>query len=63
VSIGPDANFIFNNVIVSPFMLRTFNANTLMNPKFAGKPQDGWAAGVTLVVLVDKMFGLSRAMF
>ena len=63
VSIGPDANFIFNNVIISPFMLRTFNANTLMNPKFAGKPQDGWAAGVTLVVLVDKMFGLSRAMF
>lgn len=63
VAIGPDANLIFKNVIVSPFALRTFNANTFMNPKFAGRPQNGWAVGATLVVLVDKVFGLAPAMF
>jgi len=62
-SIGPDANFIFKNVIVSPFALRTFNANTFMNPKFAGRPQNGWGVGATLVVLIDKVFGLTPAMF
>jgi porin len=70
-AIGPDANFIFKNVIVSPFALYTFNANSFMNPNFSGLPvpnptgkiQNGWGVGATLVVLVDKVFGLGPAMF
>jgi porin len=63
IAIGPDANIIFKNVIVSPFALRTFNANSMMNPLFAGKIQNGWGVGATVVVLIDKVFGLGPAMF
>jgi porin len=71
VAIGPDANFIFKNVIVSPFLLYTFNANSFMNPNFSSLPtanpngtiHNGWGTGVTLVILVDKILGLSPAMF
>jgi porin len=76
VAIGPDANFVFKNVILSPFALYTFNANSYMNPSFGlapgayplpggttGKISNGWGVGATLVILVDKIFGLGSAMF
>jgi porin len=62
IGIGPDANIILPGpVVLCPYAVRTFNSNTFMNPWFAGKPQDGWAAGVVMVVLLDKASGLAPA--
>jgi porin len=60
--IGPDANIILPGpIVLCPYAVRSFNANTFMNPWFAGKPQNGWAAGIVMVFLLDKASGLAPA--
>lgn len=60
--IGPDANIILpKNVILCPYAVRSFGANSFMNPWYAGKPQNGWAAGIVMVFLLDKTSGLAPA--
>ena len=61
IGIGPDANFILSkSVILSPYMVHTFHANTMMAPTYGGKMQDGWTGGVLFVFLLDKMTGMAR---
>lgn len=60
--IGPDANIILpHNVVLCPYAVRAFGANSFMNPWYARKPQNGWAAGIVMVFVLDKMAGLSPA--
>jgi porin len=59
-AIGLDATIIATpSLIISPYVQRTFNTNTWLNPYYAGKPRDGLVAGVIATVLLDKMLGLS----
>jgi porin len=59
-AIGLDATIIATpNLIISPYVQRTFNTNTWLNPYYAGKPRDGVVAGVIATVVLDKMLGLS----
>ena len=61
IGIGPDANLILSkSVILSPYLVHTFHANTMMAPAYGGKMQDGWTGGVLFVFLLDKMTGLAR---
>ncbi|WP_244118695.1 carbohydrate porin [Burkholderia gladioli] len=55
-----DANIIVTpSVIVSPYIVRIFNANSWMMPFTTAKPNNGIAYGIIVTFLFDKMLGLS----
>ncbi|WP_244112793.1 carbohydrate porin [Burkholderia gladioli] len=55
-----DANIIVTpSVIVSPYIVRTFNANSWLMPFTTAKPSNGIAYGILTTFLFDKMLGLS----
>ncbi|WP_256218059.1 carbohydrate porin [Burkholderia contaminans] len=55
-----DANIIVTpSVIVSPYIVRTFNTNSWLMPYTTTKPRNGIAYGILATILFDKMLGLS----
>ncbi|MDF3118476.1 carbohydrate porin [Burkholderia cenocepacia] len=55
-----DANIIVTpTVIVSPYIVRTFNTNSEFTPFTTAKPNNGIAYGIIATFLFDKMLGLS----
>lgn len=55
-----DANIIVTpNVIVSPYITRTFHTNSWLMPFTAARPHNGIAYGILATFLFDKMLGLS----
>lgn len=55
-----DANILITpSVILSPYIVRTFNTNSWQMPYYTGKPSNGIAYGVIATFLFDKMLGLS----
>jgi porin len=59
-SLGIDANFILTrSIVLSPFVMRTWNTNTWGNPSYASTPKNGYAAGVLATVFLDKLLGFS----
>lgn len=55
-----DANIaVTRSIILSPYVMRTWNTNTWGNPAFAGTPKNGIATGVLATVFFDKMLGLT----
>jgi porin len=55
-----DANIIVTpSVIVSPYIVRTFNTNSWLMPFTTAKPSNGIAYGILATFLFDKMLGLS----
>ncbi|WP_244121128.1 carbohydrate porin [Burkholderia gladioli] len=55
-----DANIIVTpTVIVSPYIVRTFNTNSWFMPFTTAKPNNGMAYGIIATFLFDKMLGLS----
>lgn len=54
-----DANiFLGDSVIVSPFVARTFNSSSKLNPYYTDNPKDGIAAGIVIRVQFDQLLGL-----
>ncbi|NDL63273.1 hypothetical protein GRH90_11000 [Enterobacteriales bacterium SAP-6] len=59
-SLSLDANIMLTDgVILSGYVIRTFNANTWMNPYAWSAPRDGLAFGLFATLLIDDMLGLS----
>jgi porin len=55
-----DANIAATrSIILSPYVMRTWNTNTWGNPSYAGTPRNGVVAGVLATVFFDKMLGLT----
>lgn len=55
-----DANFVLaDNIILSPFVLRTWGASSWLNPYTGVNPQDGYAAGLLMHLKFDEMLGLN----
>lgn len=55
-----DANIaVTRSIVLSPYVMRTWNTNTWGNPAFAGTPKNGYVAGVLASVFFDKMLGLT----
>ncbi|WP_233806981.1 carbohydrate porin [Paraburkholderia sp. HP33-1] len=55
-----DANIaVTRSIVVSPYVMRSWNTNTWGNPLYAGTPRNGIAAGVLATVFFDKMLGLT----
>lgn len=55
-----DANIaVTRSIILSPYVMRTWNTNTWGNPAFTGTPKNGYVAGVLASVFFDKMLGLT----
>ena len=59
-AVSLDANFILtDSIVVSPFVLRTWGANSWLNPYTGVNPRDGYAAGLLFHVQFDEMLGLN----
>ena len=59
-AVSLDANFILtDSIVVSPFVLRTWGANSWLNPYTGVNPRDGYAAGMLFHVQFDEMLGLN----
>ncbi|WP_084688144.1 carbohydrate porin [Paraburkholderia oxyphila] len=55
-----DANIaLTRSVLLSPYVMRTWNTNTWGNPAYAGTPKNGYTVGVLAIVFFDKMLGLT----
>jgi porin len=55
-----DANIaLTRSIILSPYVMRTWNTNTWGNPAYAGTPKNGFVAGILASVFFDKMLGLT----
>lgn len=55
-----DANIaVTRSIILSPYVMRTWNTNTWGNPAFAGTPKNGYVAGILASIFFDKMLGLT----
>ncbi|MBP0595728.1 carbohydrate porin [Paraburkholderia sp. LEh10] len=55
-----DANIaVGRSIILSPYVMRTWNTNTWGNPVYAGTPKNGFVAGVLASIFFDKMLGLT----
>lgn len=54
-----DANIVLgDSIILSPFVARTFNASSKLNPYSSDSPKDGLAMGLVVRVQVDQLLGL-----
>ncbi len=55
-----DANIaLTRSIILSPYVMRTWNTNTWGNASYAGTPKNGFVAGVLASIFFDKMLGLT----
>ncbi|MBU9598395.1 carbohydrate porin [Burkholderia multivorans] len=55
-----DANVsLTRSVILSPYVMRTWNTSTWGNPVYAGTPKNGFVVGVLVSIFFDKMLGLT----
>ncbi|PRE45680.1 carbohydrate porin [Burkholderia multivorans] len=55
-----DANIaITRSIILSPYVMRTWNTSTWGNPTYTATPKNGFAAGIVAAVFFDKMLGLT----
>jgi porin len=55
-----DANIaLTRSIILSPYVMRTWNTNTWGNPTYAATPKNGIVAGIVASVFFDKMLGLT----
>ncbi|WP_124800579.1 carbohydrate porin [Paraburkholderia phosphatilytica] len=55
-----DANIaVTRSIVLSPYVMRTWNTNTWGNPAYAGTPKNGYVFGVLASVFFDKMLGLT----
>lgn len=55
-----DANIaLTRSIILSPYVMRTWNTNTWGNAAYAGTPRNGFVAGILASVFFDKMLGLT----
>ncbi|MFX7297302.1 hypothetical protein ABTI66_11985, partial [Acinetobacter baumannii] len=59
-AIALDANFILSDsLVVSPFIMRTFNSSSWMNPTTSTNPKSGIALGVALHIQLDTLLGFN----
>ena len=55
-----DANFILSKgVILSPFVMYSWDSNSMLNPFSAVNPESGVSFGATLHMKLDQILGLS----
>ncbi len=55
-----DANIaVTRSIILSPYVMRTWNTSTWGNPAYAATPKNGFVAGIVAAVFFDKMLGLT----
>lgn len=55
-----DANFVLtDSIVLSPFITRTFQGSSYVNPFSGENPRDGYAFGVLLHVQFDQLLGLN----
>lgn len=60
-ALSADANFILGKgIIFSPYLMYSWNSNTLLNPYSTVNPDSGLSLGVTLHFQLDKILGLSK---
>lgn len=59
-TVGLDANFILtDSIVLSPFVTRTFNANSYLNPYSTDNPRDGYLIGLLFHMQIDQLLGLN----
>lgn len=60
-AVSADANFILRKgIILSPFVMYSWNSNSMINPYSANNPESGFSFGATLHFQLDQILGLSR---
>lgn len=60
-AVSADANFILRKgIIFSPFVMYSWNSNSMLNPYTATTPESGFSFGATLHFQLDQILGLSR---
>lgn len=59
-AVSADANFILSKgVIFSPFIMYSWNSNSMLNPYSAVNPESGFSFGATLHLQLDRILGLA----